>query len=111
MRAGVPPPHAAVWSRQGYAWLRMPAPPRPSRANPTHTPHPTPHPSPPLQVPDVEAPGFWPAMDRMVQYNDKIVEIGNSDGEPRPRAGRRRSTPRVRPAAQLPRPKAWINQS
>lgn len=31
------------------------------------------------EVPDVEAPGFWPAMDRMVQYNDKIVEIGNSD--------------------------------
>lgn len=36
-----------------------------------------------LQVPDVEAPGFWPAMDRMVEYNNKIVEIGNSDGEPR----------------------------
>ncbi|KAL4448635.1 hypothetical protein ABPG75_005854 [Micractinium tetrahymenae] len=31
------------------------------------------------EVPDVEAPGFWPAMDRMVQYNEKIVEIGNSE--------------------------------
>lgn len=31
------------------------------------------------EVPDIEAPGFWERMDRMVGYNTKLVEIDNSD--------------------------------
>ncbi len=36
-------------------------------------------PSKPLQVPDVENPEFFKRMDRMVGYNNKIIEIGQMD--------------------------------
>ncbi|KAL4425300.1 hypothetical protein ABPG75_009316 [Micractinium tetrahymenae] len=32
------------------------------------------------EVPNVGAPGFWPAMDRLVQYNAKLLEIDGWEG-------------------------------
>ena len=42
--------------------------------------HPSSLPSrPPPQVPDINAPGFWDRMDRMVGYNLQLVAIEKSD--------------------------------
>ena len=40
---------------------------------------PLPAPLPPPQVPDVNAPGFWDRMDRMVGYNLQLVAIEKSN--------------------------------
>ena len=47
-------------------------PPRPTPTT-AHPSHPLPPTAPPRQVPDIEAPGFWERMDRMVGYNTKLV--------------------------------------